>query len=121
MHFHDTLRVGGEDNSYEIDKDDLSNITNEETTQVQDTELHKDTATYVDGGSQHIYAIEATIIVDESFGHMEDADYCLNPIGLDGWTSVVGIISHGWDDDMETGQHGKTEVSTMEPSPMDIK
>jgi hypothetical protein len=33
----------------------------------------------------------------------------------------VGIIAQGRDDDdMETGQLGKTEVSTMEPSPMDI-
>ena len=134
MHFQDTLIAadgsavvqnmsqGGEDSSYEIDKDDLSSIMNEETTQVQDTELHKDIATYVNDRSQLIDAIEAIINVDESFGHIEDADYFLNPIGLDGWTSVVGIIAQGRDDeDMETGQLGKTELSTMESSPMGIE
>ena len=53
---------------------------------------------------------------------MEDTDYCLNSIGLDGQTSGVGIIAQGQDDDdMETGQLGNTKVSTMEPSPMDIE
>ena len=41
---------------------------------------------------------------------------------MDGRTSVAGIIAQGWDDeDMVTGKIGETELSTVEPSPMDIE
>jgi hypothetical protein len=76
------LRSGGDDSSYEIDKDDLSNIMNEEITQVQDTVLHEDTATYDEDSS------------------------------MDGTPPATSL---------QTGQLGNTELSTMEPSPMDIQ